>query len=342
MLYEIAQSARHWLRSALVLAFACWLCAGTVAGAAETTDTPRTLIPVGHTVGIKLFSRGVMVVKMPEQHTPAGECGLRSGDVIMKCGGVTVQSTEQFQALLQKNGAGVTDLQVRRGGENVTLSVEPEQTERGGYAIGAWIRDSMAGIGTVTYYDPSTETFGALGHGIADVDTALLMPFSSGTILPSTVKAVKRGTAGDAGELRGDFDLSRELGSLFANTHQGVFGEVERCPEEWQAGQALPVASAGEICPGPATILSNVRGDEVRSYSVEILKVVEQAGDGRNLVLSVTDPELLEATGGIVQGMSGSPVLQNGKIVGAVTHVLVNDPTKGYGIFIENMLNAAG
>ncbi len=340
-LYGPLQNAKRLLRCGAALALAFLLCAGPRSFAAEVSGTGRMLVPVGHTVGIKLFSRGVLVVKLSDGGTPAKECGLQTGDVIVKCGGVTVRSTEQFQSLLQKTGEEPTDLQVRRGSQNMTLSVSPEPNEQGGYSIGAWIRDSMAGIGTVTYYDPDTGDFGALGHGITDVDTALLMPFSSGSILPSTVKAVKKGAAGDAGELRGDFDLTQDLGDLSANTESGIFGTVEESPAVWQTSQALPAASAGEVRPGPATILSNVEGDEVRSYDIEILKVVPGAADSRNMVLSVTDPELIAATGGIVQGMSGSPILQNGKLVGAVTHVLLNDPTKGYGIFIENMLNAA-
>ena len=299
--------------------------------------TPRMLVPVGHTVGIKLFSRGVVVVKLSDGGTPAKACGLRKGDVIVQCGGDAVTSTEQFQSLLQDCG-GETELEVRRNGDSVTLSVEPERNEKGVYCIGAWIRDSMAGIGTMTYYDPATSTFGALGHGITDVDTAQLMPFSNGSILPSTVKAVKKGQAGAAGELRGDFDLTSDLGGLYANTCSGVFGTLEA---EYAPAQADAVPT-GQPMVGSAVIRSNVWGDEVREYAVQILKTMPRAADGRDMVLSVTDPALLEATGGIVQGMSGSPILQNGKLVGAVTHVLLNDPTKGYGISIENMLKAAG
>ena len=295
----------------------------------------RMLVPVGHTVGIKLFSRGVVVVKLTEGGTPARECGLRTGDVIVKCGGDAVTSTEQFQSLLQKSGGSAADLQIDRDGGQITLSVEPSQNDQGVYCIGAWVRDSMAGIGTMTYYDPATGAFGALGHGVTDTDTALLMPFSNGSILPSTVKAVKKGEAGSAGELRGDFDLTRDLGPLYANTGSGIFGKLDSAPE---AGTALPTGTA---LPGPATVLANVRGDEVREYDIEILKVASGSSGGRDLVLSVTDPALLETTGGIVQGMSGSPILQNGRLVGAVTHVLLNDPTKGYGILIENMLSAA-
>ena len=289
------------------------------------------LVPVGHTVGIKLFSRGVVVVKLTDGGTPARECGLRTGDVIVKCGGDAVTSTEQFQSLLQKSGGNASNLQVDRAGNSVTLSVEPSQNDQGVYCIGAW--DSMAGIGTMTWYDPATGVFGALGHGVTDTDTALLMPFSNGSVLPSTVKAVKRGEAGSAGELRGDFDLTGDLGPLYANTSSGIFGKLDEAP---QAGAAVPTGTA---LPGPATILANVQGDEVREYDIEILKVASASADGRDLVLSVTDPALLEATGGIVQGMSGSPIIQDGKLIGAVTHVFIQDSTKGYGIFIENMLS---
>ena len=347
-MHESLQTAKKWLRGGAACLLALLLCAAAPARAADVTaDGPaagtsaRMLVPVGHTVGIKLFARGVLVVKLPEGDSPARESGLQTGDIIVKCGGVSVTSTEQFQTLLQNTGETSTDLQVRRGAETMTLSVSPEQNDQGQYAIGAWIRDSMAGIGTMTYYDPDSGAFGALGHGIADSDTALLMPFSSGSILASTVKAVKKGTAGEAGELRGDFDLTGDLGDLYANTNSGIFGTLSPCELTEQMGQALPVAEPDEVHTGPATIRSNVDGDAVREYDIEILKVSAGASDGRELLISVTDPELIDATGGIVQGMSGSPILQDGKFVGAVTHVLLNDPTKGYGILLDTMLSAA-
>ena len=317
--------------AALVLAMA--LCA--TAALADGTEGKR-LVPVGHTVGVKLFARGVVVVKLPEGGTPARACGLRTGDVIEACGGQTVTSTEQFQFLLQKNGTETTELSVKRQGTPVTLAVEPERNEEGVCCIGAWIRDSMAGIGTVIYYDPDTNTFGALGHGITDGDTAALMPFGNGSILPSTVKAVKKGTCGSAGELRGNFDLTEELGQLYANTSCGIFGTVADGCALAAGEEAMPV---GQPLEGPAVIRSNISGDAVKEYAVEILKRIPEASDGRELVISVTDPDLIAATGGIVQGMSGSPIIQNGKLVGAVTHVLLSDPTKGYGISVETMLN---
>lgn len=337
-LYEQKRRVKSWRKAgaALLAAAMVWTAApGAAALESESGASTRMLIPVGHTVGIKLFARGVVVVKPPESGTPAKACGLRSGDVIVKCEDTAVTSIEQFRDLLQQTGADGATLQVRREADAVTLRVEPEENAEGVYCIGAWIRDSMAGIGTMTYVDPETGAFGALGHGITDVDTAQLMPFAKGSILPSTVKTVKKGECGAAGELRGEFDLTRDLGPLTANTEVGVFGVLE---EQRFSGEALPVGMAAV---GQAEILANVAGDEVKPYDIEITHVVSDSNRGRELVLRVKDPELIAATGGVVQGMSGSPIIQDGKIVGAVTHVLLNDPTKGYGVLLETMLNAA-
>lgn len=324
--------------AAALLALLLSLAALTVPASASDLSAARTLVPVGHTVGIKLFSKGVLVVKLSDGETPAKACGLAPGDVIVQCAGNNVTSTEQFQTLLQHTAGSETDLRVNRDGQTLELTVTADDND-GKYAIGAWIRDSMAGIGTMTFYDPASGGFGALGHGVTDVDTAALMPFSSGSILPSTVKAVKRGEMGEAGELKGDFDLTGDTGGLYANTEGGVFGTIndqellERLDRD-----ALPVAENDEVEPGKATILANVDGDVVKEYDIEITKILDPDASTRNLLITVTDPELLETTGGIVQGMSGSPILQNGKIVGAVTHVLLGDPTQGYGILIKNML----
>lgn len=301
----------------------------------------RRLVPVGHTVGMKMFARGILVIGLSEGNTPAKKGGLQKGDVVLRCGGESVDCTEQFQNFLQKSGGKPIEMEIQRGSMVRKLKLAPEKNESGAYAIGAWIRDSMAGIGTMTFYDPETGIFGALGHGITDPDTGALMPFARGSILPSAVKAVKRGQKGEAGELRGDFDLDTDLGELTANTNGGVFGILTPGEYSERFTKALPVAENNQVKTGKATILSNVQGDEVREYQVEITKIISRDSDGRNLLITVTDPELLRTAGGIVQGMSGSPVLQNGRIVGAVTHVLVNDPTRGYGILIRNMLDNA-
>ena len=323
-----------WMKRLCCTVLSLLLCAATVW--AVDGNRTRSLIPVGHTVGIKLFSKGVMVVKFPDGRTPAKDCGLRTGDVIVQCGGVPITSSEQFQSLLQESSPA--ELTVSRNGGEMTLRVEPERNESGVCQIGAWIRDSCAGIGTMTYYDPESNTFGCLGHGITDVDTALLMPFQDGSILPSTVKAVKKGEKGSAGELRGDFDQNANLGTLYANTDRGVFGALCAQADNLTERESVPT---GEPVKGRAEILSNVRGDEVALYEIEILNVFPDSTDGRDMVLEITDSTLTALTGGIVQGMSGSPILQDGKFVGAVTHVLLQDPSRGYGISIENMLSAS-
>ena len=337
LLYE--EIPKGPLRHGAALVLALLLCT-TAALAAEPVQ--RSLIPVGHTVGVKLFARGVVVVKLPEGGTPARTCGLKTGDVIVECGGEAVTSTEQFQSLLQKNGTDATALEIKRQGSPLTLSVEPERNEQGICCIGAWIRDSMAGIGTMTFYDPQSGTFGALGHGVTDVDTGQLLPLDHGSIMDASVKAVKKGERASPGELKGDFDLTRDSGTLYANTECGIFGKLSAEDAAKIVGAALPIAKKDEVKTGKATILATVSGNETREYDIEIEKIYSPSGSTRNLLLHVTDEELLAQTGGVVQGMSGSAILQDGKIIGAVTHVLLDDPSRGYGIFIENMLSAAG
>ena len=319
-------------------------CGGAVP-AASADSMPKMLIPIGHTVGIKLFSDGILVVGLSQLETaqgqaaPARECGLEVGDLILQADGTEVRSTEHFQALVQEEAGKPVMLQVKRGTRLLELEADCVQGTDGIWRLGAWIRDSLAGIGTMTFYDPETHVFGTLGHGINDVDTALLMPLETGAIMDSTVKAVKRGTAGEPGELKGRFDLSRDRGVLYANTECGVFGTMEPCALTERS--ALPVAQPEEVKTGPATILSNIRGDAVEEFTVTITEIAQAGTDTRNFTVQVTDTALLAATGGIVQGMSGSPVVQNGKLVGAVTHVMVNDPTRGYGIYLTNMLAQA-
>lgn len=322
-----------WLLSAL---FALSLCLQQ----AWAAPAERTVIPLGQAVGIKLFADGVLVVALADGPTPARACGLRQGDIITAMDGAAVGSTEQVQDLLADTAGAPIVLSVRRGADALALTACARENN-GVWQLGAWIRDSMAGIGTLTYYDPATGQYGALGHGITDVDTAQLMPLASGAIMETTVKAVKKGAKGDPGELKGDFSVQRDVGTVTVNSSGGIFGTVAD-PGFLTGGTPVPVAAAGQITTGPATILATVSGSDVREYRVELVRLYGADEPTRNLLLRITDPALLSATGGIVQGMSGSPILQNGRIVGAVTHVLLNDPTRGYGIFIENMLDMAG
>lgn len=305
------------------------------------------VIPVGRTVGIKLFSDGVLVVGLSDIQTsnttvsPAKDMGLKVGDVITHVNDCEVDTIEQMQSAIQSLTGERMTLKVMRQDKQLQLCGAAVCSRQGTYQLGTWIRDSMAGIGTVTFYDPNSEIFGALGHGVNDVDTAQLMTMQSGSVMHSSVTDVKRGQSGAPGELHGSFDLQRDMGQLYANTQAGIFGMLG---DESILGDVKPmeIARRSQVKTGEATILSNVAGEAVKEYQVEIMHVYPAVeGEMRNLMIKVTDPELLEETGGIVQGMSGSPILQNGRLVGAVTHVLVNDPTRGYGILMENMLAAA-
>lgn len=307
------------------------------------------VVPVGRAVGIRLFSDGVIVVGTSEivtqegKSSPARECGLREGDIITHINSTEVDSIEEVSALLQQLGGEQMSISAVRDDRTVLLTAQavfcPEDST---YKLGAWIRDSMAGIGTVTFYCPDSGTFGALGHGVNDLDTALLMPLERGSILPASVVGVKKGEAGSPGQLKGVFETGDALGELTANTEQGVFGVMNR--SQWLIGSPMETACRNEVKAGDATILCNISDDSVQEYAIRILKVypASTSGRGRDFLIQVTDPRLLDATGGIVQGMSGSPILQNGRLVGAVTHVMVDDPTRGYGIWIGNMLDAAG
>ena len=294
------------------------------------------LIPGGEVIGLRLRQDSVTVAAYDESLGAfAREAGLRIGDEIVTIDGHAICCPEDVRCALDRC-AGAAQLTVVREGKTQELKIAPKVTPEGP-RLGIYLRQGIAGIGTVTFYDPETHRFGSLGHGVGD-SRGTLLEMTEGTAYEAEVESVVKGKSGQPGQLKGSAEPMEVCGTLQRNTPQGVFGISE---EGW-LGEPLPVAAFSEIRTGPATIRSTVRGDDVQEYSVEILKIYPQdRRDHRNFLLKVTDPALLAATGGIVQGMSGSPIIQDGKLVGAVTHVLVNDPTRGYGIFIENMLDAA-
>ena len=302
----------------------------------QQTLAADLLIPGGSVIGLELQDDTVTVAAFDDALCRnAKDAGLRIGDEILKIDGQTVDSIEDVRAALECCDGDV-ELIVSRSGKQHKLVFAPEVTQEGP-KLGVYLRQGIAGIGTVTYYDPQTHEFGTLGHGVSDAQGELL-DMTEGTAYDGQVRSVVKGKSGTPGQLRGTADADAAVGTLLKNTARGVFG-VSRTG--W-LGQALPVADFGDIHTGAATIRSTVVGDTVQEYSVEIVKIYPQdRPDGRNFLIKVTDPALLETTGGIVQGMSGSPIIQDGKLVGAVTHVLVNSPDTGYGIFIENMLDAA-
>ena len=295
----------------------------------------RELVPVGTVIGLELSAGTVTVAAFDDTLTCARDSGIRIGDTLVSIDGTPIRSASDVRRALTRSD-GIVELTVSRNGQAQQLRLSPEITASGP-KLGIYLKQGITGIGTVTFYDPATGQFGTLGHGVND-SKGKLLPMTQGSAYAATVVSVQKGKSGAPGQLKGTLTDSRTLGSLSANTDRGVFGSAQ---SGW-AGQAIPVASAEEVRIGEAVIRSTVDKGAPREYSVEILKIYPKNRDNsRNLLIRVTDPALLEATGGIVQGMSGSPIIQDGKLVGAVTHVLVNDPTRGYGIFIENMLEAA-
>ncbi len=294
------------------------------------------LVPVGQVIGLELSDNMVTVAAFDETlGRKALLAGLRVGDKLLRIDDRPITCAEDVQQALTHSNGTVTLLLLRKGKQE-TLTLQPEITNHGP-KLGIFLKEGVTGIGTVTYYDPDTGTFGTLGHGVNDPDGGILK-LVRGSAYAAQVASVQKGQSGHPGQLRGSLRSNEAIGTLTKNTHQGLFGKTQ---VPWP-GKALPIASSSEIEKGSATILSTVGGTTVQEYSVEILKIYPQTrGGDKNMLIRITDPKLLQTTGGIVQGMSGSPIIQDGKLVGAVTHVLVNDPTTGYGIFIENMLDAA-
>lgn len=303
----------------------------------------RYAVPCGTPFGLKMLTAGVVVVGLTPIETetgsayPAKNAGVEKGDVILSVDGHKVSSfAELSQRINETNGEKAT-FQLIRDGQEMSLSVVPVKSiADGAYKCGIWVRDSSAGIGTVTLYDPVTGDFGGLGHAVCDIDTGKPLPLSSGEVVPVTILDVAKGTAGTPGELRGTFLSHSVVGELYANNETGVYGKLKSKPVE---NEPIPVCLKQDVQPGPAQIYTTISGTKPKVYDIEIEKVnLNDHSPTKNMVLKITDPTLLEMTGGIVQGMSGSPIIQNGKLVGAVTHVFVNDPQRGYGIFAENMM----
>lgn len=304
-------------------------------------ETPM-LTPGGTPFGIKILIDGVMVVGMGEVNSdkgveaPAIDAGIEEGDIIISISGEEVNSNEDIQTIISDSDGETVEIIVSRNSKEMTLELTPAYSGSDNcYQAGMWVRDSSAGIGTVTFYDNSTGFFGGLGHPVCDIDTGEILPLSSGDVVDVDITGVKRSTEGTAGELQGIFASDEPVGSLYENNQYGVFGTLENSPSSFSA---LPMGLKQDIQLGEASILTTIDGDEPKEYSISIEKIdYRSENSNKNMVIKITDEKLLSLTGGIVQGMSGSPIIQNGKLIGAVTHVFVNEPTKGYAIFCENM-----
>lgn len=296
----------------------------------------EALAPGGQVIGLELQEGSVTVAAFDDV---LGEvcraAGIAVGDEIKKIDHTDITSSEDVRWALEHSD-GTVEIQLIRSGKSHTVKVSPQITAEGP-KLGVYLRQGITGIGTVTWYDPETGRFGTLGHGV-NSGKGTLLNMIRGNAYAARVASVRKGRSGEPGQLLGAIESKTPIGELTANTMHGVFGTTTKD----LGTQLMPVADAGQVHTGKAVIRSTVSGDEVREYSVEILKIYPKTkNNGRNLLIKVTDAQLLVATGGIVQGMSGSPIIQDGKLIGAVTHVLVNDPTTGYGIFTENMLETA-
>ena len=310
--------------------------------ASVTTTAKSYVIPSGEAIGVKLYTAGVLVIgsgnvtdKNGKTFSPAKKAGILAGDRIIAANGEPISDTAGLKRIINSGNGHIT-LSVMRGDTALDLPVSAAYSEdTNSYLIGLWVRDSAAGIGTLTFYNPQNSTYAALGHGICDYDTELLMTAGDGSINFCKIKSVQKSENGSPGELLGEFSAKDE-GNILVNSEVGIYGDAFSLPDI----APVPVASRFEIKEGQAEILCDVDGQGPKPYNIEITKISTSAKlSGKSFVFKITDFDLLKKTGGIVQGMSGSPVLQNGKLIGAVTHVFVNNASRGYGIFAENMLD---
>ncbi|MBR4038911.1 MAG: SpoIVB peptidase [Clostridia bacterium] len=310
-----------------------------VSSAQADAEHVRMLIPGGQAVGVALKTQGVLVVSRVSGQTV--RTPLRAGDVILSVQGKRIASAQELSRRVIEADADSVKLSVLRGGKTIELSAaSPVSSVDGRRRLGVWVRDSTAGVGTLSYIDPQTMAYGALGHAIVDADTGGMLSVFDGAIMEADVVGVTRGESGRAGELKGSFlKEGRQIGSLIRNCTYGIYGVMRSQTDGWLYPQGLPVGDRRQAHEGAAQIISTVDEDGPQAYAVEILRCFDQNRPSqKGMILRVTDERLLEKTGGIVQGMSGSPIIQDGKLIGSLTHVYLSDPTQGYGMYIEWML----
>lgn len=310
------------------------------------------VIPGGQSIGVQLNSKGVLVVGYHLVKTEKGEkspgekAGIKVGDIITKMNDTKIEEMSDVGEIVKKAGkqGESLDVTLMRDKKKLHKKLKPFEDKNGDYQIGLYVRDSAAGIGTLTFYNPKTMTYGALGHVISDQDTKDPIVVNDGKIMPSNVTSIHKGNNGSPGEKIAKLvNTRKQLGSVKENSPFGVFGKLNHKPDNKLTDKSIPIGLSDEVEEGPAKIYTVIDGKKVQAYDIKIVSSVKQKfPTTKGLVIKVTDPKLLKKTGGIVQGMSGSPIIQNGKLIGAVTHVFVNDSTTGYGVHIEWMLDEAG
>ncbi len=302
----------------------------------------RQVIPGGMPFGVKFYTEGVLVVGFGGgdsdsiKKSPAFSAGLRKNDIIISVDGKPLASAAALVTYIEESGGRELCLTARRGEALVDIHLTPESDSDGVYKAGLWVRDSGAGIGTVTYILPESGAFGGLGHGICDPDTGKPMPMGRGIAVGVNISGVVKGRVGDPGEIHGSFN-GKKLGAVVKNCESGIFGLFSTVPEQTKY-KSLPIGSRNTVKEGRATLLCTLDEHGIREYEIELFSVDTEGAGNRSFSVRITDPKLIEQTGGIVQGMSGSPIIQDGHLIGALTHVMISDPCLGYGIFIENML----
>ena len=314
----------------------------------DVSVLPRTtVIPVGNIAGVKLYTNGVLVVGMSEiegedskTYKPYENTGIEEGDTIVKINDNLISSTDDLIEKVNMSKGEKVEIEYIHDEETKECSITPVKTSEEEYKLGLWVRDSAAGVGTVTFYEPSTQSFGALGHGITDIDTGDLLNIASGEFVTAQVLNIKKGENGNPGKIQGTVEEQETIGDITKNTEFGIYGKIQDLSSlNIDTSKEMEVAMREEIELGKATILCSLDNQTVKEYEIEITKIYRDNNyNNKSMEIKVTDDELIEKTGGIIQGMSGSPIIQNGKFVGAVTHVLVNSSTEGYAIFGDLML----
>jgi len=308
------------------------------------------LIPGGKPIGVKIQSDGLIVVGFSDievdegyKQSPAAIGGVEIGDIILEAQDKKLENVYDMLDIVKSSNGKEIKIKLKRKENIKVIYLKPIKNKNNEYKIGLWIRDSTSGIGTLTYYDPKNNNFGALGHPINDVDTGILFPIRSGKIFDASIVGIEQGQRGRPGELKGIFLNDSAIGEIEKNTLCGIYGKLLKVYNNDIYKKPIPIAYQYEVKEGPAKILTTVDGTNVKEYDIVIEKVIQQTKpSSKSMIIRITDKELLKKAGGIVQGMSGSPIIQNGKIVGAVTHVFVNKPDMGYGIYIEWMLKQQG
>lgn len=309
---------------------------------------PNTVvIPSGETIGLRLFTSGVLVVGMSEikgednnNHMPYKDSGIKEGDMITKVDNEVITCTSDLTKKINSSNGNAVTLTYKRDGNNYNTNMIPTKTDEDEYKLGLWVRDAASGVGTISFYEPRTGEFAALGHGILDVDTEELIDIARGDIVTSKIISIVKGEKGNPGELQGSIENGKIIGEVYKNTNFGIYGKLNNIENLKKEGvNEMKVMPRDEVKEGKASILCTLENNKQEEYEIEIEKVYTSSNRAnKNMIIKVTDERLLQKTGGIIQGMSGSPIIQDGKFVGAVTHVMVNNPEKGYGIFADTML----